>query len=391
MPSINPEVTCHKLNVDRSAKPIIQRARRSTLMHVEVVEEKVDRLLEARAIREVNYLTWLSNTVVVKKKNECSKTLVLGLFALHPIAPHHHSIPAAWRAFSKAWRQLFLVQEVAKDWSSRSSEELGSVNRGSNAMAAAGPTGASTVSGDSAGEIRELDSNSNAYTSLQVWASGLWASASVFGESVLPEGISLQADIWETVISIEYIHPSMLKSVPGSPGTIASEGSDIPGRPSGASASHPALGPQPNFDPLPPVEDLQCPNPRERLTQAHVLRPLVQPNERLYPLDVNELNPTAVKIVNLEKQFKKAQGLNSIPDIEDGHTEAAVRLPDRFKMPYIDRFDGSGDPMVHIRLFLDVLKLMGLTKPQKLSLYGRTLSGVAATWYAKLEDKVKQD
>ncbi|CAL5380994.1 unnamed protein product [Camellia sinensis] len=69
MPGIDPEVTCHKLNVDRSPKPVIQRARRPTLMHVEVVEEEVDRLLEARAIREVNYLTWLSNTVVVKKKN----------------------------------------------------------------------------------------------------------------------------------------------------------------------------------------------------------------------------------------------------------------------------------------------------------------------------------
>ncbi|KAF5933248.1 hypothetical protein HYC85_029419 [Camellia sinensis] len=162
-------------------------------------------------------------------------------------------------------------------------------------------------------------------------------------------------------------------------------------RPSGASASHPALGPQPNFDPLPPVEDLHCSNPRERLTQAQVLSPLVQPNERLYSLDVNELDSTAVKIANLEKQFKKAQGLNSIPNIEDGHTEAAVRLPDKFKMPYIDRFDGSGDPMVHIRLFLDILKPMGLNKPHKLSLYGRTLSGVAATWYTKLEDKVKQD
>ncbi|KAF5933077.1 hypothetical protein HYC85_029248 [Camellia sinensis] len=118
---------------------------------------------------------------------------------------------------------------------------------------------------------------------------------------------------------------------------------------------------------------------------------MVQPNERLYSLDVNELNPTAVKIANLEKQFKKAQGLNSIPDIEDGHIEAAVRLPDRFKMPYIDRFDGFGDPMVHIRLLLDILKPMGLTKPQKLSLYGRTLSGVVATWYTKLEGKVKQD
>ena len=38
-------------------------------MHVEAVEEEVDRLLEARAIREVHYPTWLSYTVVVKKKN----------------------------------------------------------------------------------------------------------------------------------------------------------------------------------------------------------------------------------------------------------------------------------------------------------------------------------
>ncbi|THF99747.1 hypothetical protein TEA_010338 [Camellia sinensis var. sinensis] len=83
---------------------------------------------------------------------------------------------------------------------------------------------------------------------------------------------------------------------------------------------------------------------------------------------VGDLDPTAVKIPNLEKQFKKAQGLNFIPDIDDGYTEAGVRLPDIFKMPHIDRFDESGDPMVHIRLFLDILKPMGLTKPQKLSL-----------------------
>ncbi|KAI7995149.1 hypothetical protein LOK49_LG11G00984, partial [Camellia lanceoleosa] len=52
MPGIDPEVTCHRLNVDRSAKLVIQRVRRSTLMHVEAVEEEVDKLLEARAIRE---------------------------------------------------------------------------------------------------------------------------------------------------------------------------------------------------------------------------------------------------------------------------------------------------------------------------------------------------
>ena len=96
----------------------------------------------------------------------------------------------------------------------------------------------------------------------------------------------------------------------------------------------------------------------------------------------------ALKMRKLEKLFKKSQGVKSIPDIGDGYTDAAVTLPDRFKMPQIDRFDGSEDPMVHLRLFSDVLRPMGLTRLQKLSLFGRTLSGVAAAWYAKLEDDV---
>ncbi|KAI8008098.1 hypothetical protein LOK49_LG07G01264, partial [Camellia lanceoleosa] len=58
-----------------------------------------------------------------------------------------------------------------------------------------------------------------------------------------------------------------------------------------------------------------------------------------------EVDPTALKVSKLEKLFKKSQGVKSIPDIEDGYTDAAVTLPDRFKMPHIDRFDGSGDPM----------------------------------------------
>ncbi|KAF5933372.1 hypothetical protein HYC85_029543 [Camellia sinensis] len=102
-----------------------------------------------------------------------------------------------------------------------------------------------------------------------------------------------------------------------------------------------------------------------------------------------EVDHTALKLSKLEKLFKKSQGVKAIPDIEDGYIDVAVTLPDRFKMPQIDRFDGSGDPMVHLRLFSDILRPMGLTRPQKLSLFGRTLSGVAATWYAKLEDEVK--
>jgi hypothetical protein len=38
-------------------------------IHAEAVQKEVERLLQAEAIRELHYPTWLSNTVVVKKKN----------------------------------------------------------------------------------------------------------------------------------------------------------------------------------------------------------------------------------------------------------------------------------------------------------------------------------
>ncbi|KAF5932618.1 hypothetical protein HYC85_028789 [Camellia sinensis] len=61
-----------------------------------------------------------------------------------------------------------------------------------------------------------------------------------------------------------------------------------------------------------------------------------------------DVDPTALKVSKLEKLFKKSQSVKSIPDIEDGYTDLAVTLPDRFKMPHIDRFDRSGDPMIEV-------------------------------------------
>ncbi|KAL7225287.1 hypothetical protein ACSBR1_020633 [Camellia fascicularis] len=98
--------------------------------------------------------------------------------------------------------------------------------------------------------------------------------------------------------------------------------------------------------------------------------PLILPQLSKAPTPTNvpdspfefEVDPTALKVSKLEKLFKKSQGVKSITNIEDGYTDAAVTLPDRFKMPHIDRFDGSRDPMVHLSLFSDVLRSMGLTR-----------------------------
>ncbi|XP_028058581.1 uncharacterized protein LOC114262423 [Camellia sinensis] len=69
MPGVDPSFICHQLNVYPDARPVIQRTRRSALHHAEVVAEEVKNLLEAGAIEEVQYPRWISNTVVVPKKN----------------------------------------------------------------------------------------------------------------------------------------------------------------------------------------------------------------------------------------------------------------------------------------------------------------------------------
>ena len=55
MPGNSPEVMYHKLNVDPRHKPVIQKARRTGIPQMEVVIKEVQKLLEAKAIREVHY------------------------------------------------------------------------------------------------------------------------------------------------------------------------------------------------------------------------------------------------------------------------------------------------------------------------------------------------
>ncbi|XP_028121002.1 uncharacterized protein LOC114318333 [Camellia sinensis] len=69
MLGVDPSFICHQLNVFPNARPVIHRTRHSALHHAEVVAEEVKNLLEAGAIEEVQYPRWISNTVVVPKKN----------------------------------------------------------------------------------------------------------------------------------------------------------------------------------------------------------------------------------------------------------------------------------------------------------------------------------
>ena len=59
----------HQLNLHKGCKPIRQKLRRFHPLCREVIKDEVDKLLVAGFIKEIQYLKWLANVVVVPKKN----------------------------------------------------------------------------------------------------------------------------------------------------------------------------------------------------------------------------------------------------------------------------------------------------------------------------------
>jgi hypothetical protein len=66
---VNRDVNEHSLNVDPSFRPRKQRFQKMSDDKAEGARNEVKRLLSVGVIREVTYLEWLANTVMVKKAN----------------------------------------------------------------------------------------------------------------------------------------------------------------------------------------------------------------------------------------------------------------------------------------------------------------------------------
>ena len=69
VPRIYPSLACHWLIVNPEAVPHKQPPQQSSKDHVEAVRTEANKLKNAGAIKEIFYLEWLANIVVVNKKN----------------------------------------------------------------------------------------------------------------------------------------------------------------------------------------------------------------------------------------------------------------------------------------------------------------------------------
>lgn len=68
MTGIHPVVASYRLNTLTSSRPVRQKVWRFHPDRQKVIQDEVEKLLEAGFIREVEYSKWLANVVVVPKK-----------------------------------------------------------------------------------------------------------------------------------------------------------------------------------------------------------------------------------------------------------------------------------------------------------------------------------
>ena len=84
MGGIDLAIITHKINVSPSFIPVKQKRRSFAPERQKAINEEVSKLLQARAIREVDYPDWLTNVVLVKRQMENGDSTLTSLTSIEP-------------------------------------------------------------------------------------------------------------------------------------------------------------------------------------------------------------------------------------------------------------------------------------------------------------------
>ena len=137
---------------------------------------------------------------------------------------------------------------------------------------------------------------------------------------------------------------------------------------------------QPRSDPPPPP----LPAEEEWFDDAGSPR-VVTPREKTEK-ERQEFDEMKGKMEKLKKAVRKTQGPDSyfleLEGLYDGVKEV---LPEGFKMPDIDKFDGTGNPKNYVLMCMGAFQSRGLSPALMAVLFQQTLKGAALVWYFTLD------
>ena len=67
------------------------------------------------------------------------------------------------------------------------------------------------------------------------------------------------------------------------------------------------------------------------------------------------------------------------------------KLPDKFKMPQLQKFNGTGDPRIHLSQYTTTISTTKAPIFVVARLFVLSLEGMAVNWYHGLEKSIRAD
>ena len=90
----------------------------------------------------------------------------------------------------------------------------------------------------------------------------------------------------------------------------------------------------------------------------------------------------------MEQLFQKFQQKDDAMNFHSLSLFPQVSAPPKFKMPSLDKFDGTGCPKTHLKMYTRALQPLGATEELLAQMFQNTFTSVAFRWFLNLEDSL---
>ena len=91
------------------------------------------------------------------------------------------------------------------------------------------------------------------------------------------------------------------------------------------------------------------------------------------------------------EELMRGQGMGYSFDFDDMMQLDGDRLPDKFKIPQLQKFDGTGDLRFHLSQYTTTMSTTKAPMSVVARLFMLSLEGMAVNWYHGLEKSVRAD
>ena len=109
--------------------------------------------------------------------------------------------------------------------------------------------------------------------------------------------------------------------------------------------------------------------------------------ELVQDLESKQMKALTQKMSKME-ELMRGQGMGYSFDFDDMMQFDGDKLPDKFKMPQLQKFDGTGDPRIYLIQYTITISTTKASMSVVARLFVLSLEGMAVNWYHGLEKSI---